>query len=255
MLLSAKEVESTKTFATKLEGIQIANWVKSGNSADDVFKALKLDQTGDKLFESPMFTYWSSFVAKRYSNNPGSEMFSTFGLHYTDEALAKILPTKILISAKNVDSTKAQATKLEGLQISNWINGDKSADDVFKLLKLDETGDELFKSPLFSTWTTFVTKINKNNYEADIFKLLTDKLGDAALARMISAANNVDDTKKLATGLRAEQFTSWFSAGKTPQNVDTLLNAAANSDDMTKKISQDYAKFFEKADERLSMVN
>ncbi|OWZ04534.1 RxLR effector protein [Phytophthora megakarya] len=244
-VIAAKKVSTTKDIATKVEGFQIANW--AGSSADDVFTALKLNQAGDKLFESPLFAYWASFVAKQNNKDPGVEMFTTFTKHYSDDALAKIMPAHILARAKTIGSTKAMATKLEGLQqIPSWISAEKSADDVFKLLKLDQTGDKLFESPLLSVWTTFVAKINRENPDEVVIKQLANTFDDVPLARMISAATKVDNTQDLAGQLRTAQFNQWWSQRKTPQEVDTMLSVATNTDDVTKKISRDYEKFYGK---------
>ncbi|OWZ08236.1 RxLR effector protein [Phytophthora megakarya] len=247
ILATAKTIDSTKAMATKLEGLQIMNWINAKNSADDVFKMLKLDQAGDKLFESPPFITWATFVAKQNSKDPGVEMFSTFTKHYSDDALAKIMPAHILARAKTIGSTRAMATKLEGLQqIPSWISAEKSADDVFKLLKLDQTGDKLFESPLLSVWTTFVAKINRENPDEVVIKQLVDTFDDVPLARMISVATKVDTTKDLAGQLRTAQFNQWRSKRKTPQEVNTMLSVLTNTDDVTKRISRDYEKFYVK---------
>ncbi|OWZ14852.1 RxLR effector protein [Phytophthora megakarya] len=241
MLTTAKETESTKAIATKMEGLQITNWLNAGDSADDVFKTLKLEQTGGKLFENAVFPNWVAFVAKRNTQDPELAMFSTFARHYSDDALAKML-----VAAKEVDSTRSIATKMENLQITNWINADKSSNEVFAILKLDQAGDKLFDSPVLSTWTSFVTKVNKNNPDDVMVTQLAEKFDDVSLAKMILAAAKVERTQSLAADLRSAQFKTWFTAGRTPKYVDTMLKVGANSDDVTKKISRDYEKFYGK---------
>ncbi|OWY96850.1 RxLR effector protein [Phytophthora megakarya] len=245
MLAGAKEVDNTKEFAKKIEGAQIAHWIQAGNNVDDVYKILKLNQAGDKLFENPLFVSWAAFVVKKNSKDPGSEMFTTFTKYYDDDVLATMIPTRLLISAKKVDSTRAKATELEELQIALWISTDKSADDVFRLLNLDKTGDKLFESPVWPSWINFIKQTKTKPDEATVTEL-TKIFGDVNLAKMISTATKVDSTEKLAVDLRSVQFKNWLTDGKTPKDVNTMLKLGTDSDDVTKAVSLSYDKFYGK---------
>ncbi|KAG7385021.1 hypothetical protein PHYPSEUDO_002033 [Phytophthora pseudosyringae] len=240
MLLAAKDVEGTKALATKLEGLQLTNWVQAGKSPDDVFKILMLDQAGAKVFDNPQFVRWTDFVAKANTKNSDVAMYVTLGTHYSDDALAAMFA-----AAKDVGSTKALATKLEGIQLTNWANAEKSTDNVFNALKLDKTGEKLFESPALSTWTSYVAKTQKDP-DAIMVALLKESYGDVALSKMIASATKAASTEKLATDLRSVQFKNWAAQGRTPEHVNTMLKVATNSDDLTKKVSRDYEKFYGK---------
>ncbi|POM66840.1 Secreted RxLR effector peptide protein [Phytophthora palmivora] len=147
---------SIKSGLSKLiQKLKLQWWRLRQKSSNDVFTLLKLDKTGDKLFESPAFSQWMAFVTVRNKNNPDLAMFSTLASHYTDDALAKMF-----VTAKQGGSTREVATRMETLQIENWITAGKSADGVFTALRLDQTGDKLFESPIFSNWVAFVVKRN-----------------------------------------------------------------------------------------------
>ncbi|OWZ00133.1 RxLR effector protein [Phytophthora megakarya] len=240
MVVAAKEVSRTKDIATKVEGLQIANWLGAGNTPDDVFKVLKLNHAGDKLFESPVFGNWASFVAKRNGEDPNMAMFSLFAKYCDGYELAKIIPPQILISAISNPRTSVMAKNLESLKITNWITAKKSADDVFKILKLEQVGDKLLDSSLFRVWVSFVTKISEGNRNKVIVKQLTNSFDDVSRARMISAATKADPSmEKLVAQLEFAQFSLWRDQRKTPQEVVMMLRGTTNADGMLRN----YKKF------------
>ncbi|KAF1777462.1 hypothetical protein GQ600_17097 [Phytophthora cactorum] len=241
MFAAAKEVDGTKALATKLEGMQLTNWVQTGKSQDYVFKTLALDQAGTKAFSNPQFARWTDFIARTNTKNPEMAIFSTLGIHYSDDALVKMFA-----AAKEVDGTKALATKLEGMQLTNWVHAEKSQDYVFKTLALDKMGAKGFENPLFARWTEFITKANTKDPDVAIYTTLGAHYSDEALAKMIAAATKVESTENLAANLRSLQFEKWVSQGKTPESVNTMLGVATNTDDLTKKVSRDYEKFYGK---------
>ncbi|KAI9991590.1 hypothetical protein PInf_016880 [Phytophthora infestans] len=145
-------------------------------------------------------------------------MYTTLGTFYSDDILAKMFA-----AGKQVDSTKGLATRLEGIQLANWENAGKSAESAFKTLKLDTLpGSQLFESQFINTWASFVTRTHKDP-DAIMVALLKDRYGDETLAKMIAAATKTERTEKLAVDLRSAQFKTWFSQGKTPENVNTLF--------------------------------
>ncbi|ETK73270.1 hypothetical protein L915_19779, partial [Phytophthora nicotianae] len=240
MFAAAKQAESTRALAAQLERIQLKNWVRGGESPNAVFKALALDQMGTSIFSSPLFSRWANFVTKTSPNHPDVTMYRTLGTYYSDDILARMFAM-----GKQVDSTKTLATNLENIQLTNWANAGKSAESVFNTLKLDKTGGRLFESRVVNTWASYVTKTH-DDPNAIMLALLKDKYHDVPLAKMIAAATKVDRTENLVVGLRSEQFKTWFSQGKKPEHVNILLNTAANTDDLTKKVSRDYEIFYGK---------
>lgn len=234
---------SMKSGLSKLvQNLQLRWWQLTKKSPDDVFIYLKLGQTGDKLFETPGFSRWVNFVTANNKKTPEVAIFSTLSTRYSDEALAQML-----VAAKTADSTKAIAAKLEGVQLTSWVTSGTSADGVFKILKLDKTGDKLFESPILNTWTTYVSTIHRNNPNEFMFAKLTDRYGDVALAKMLAAAIKVDSTEKLATDLRAALFKNWLAQGATPKSIDSLLGVATTPNELVKRVSRDYDIFYGKA--------
>ncbi|KAG3119413.1 hypothetical protein PI124_g4072 [Phytophthora idaei] len=114
MLAVAKNIDSTKALAKKLEGIQFTNWVHARESPDYVFKVLALNQMGTKTFASPQFSRWTEFLIKVNTKNPDVAIYATLGTYYSDDVLARMFA-----AAKQVDSSKTLATNLERIQLTN----------------------------------------------------------------------------------------------------------------------------------------
>ncbi|KAF1776709.1 hypothetical protein JG687_00001114 [Phytophthora cactorum] len=96
-------------------------------------------------------------------------MFATLATRCSDDVLANMF-----VAAEKVDSTKDIATKLEGFQLTNWEKGHKYVNDVFIALKLHKTQEKLFRTPTFSTWTTYTSRVHPDNPNGIMFATLTN---------------------------------------------------------------------------------
>ncbi|KAL4114297.1 hypothetical protein PRIC2_014620 [Phytophthora ramorum] len=107
---------------------QLKAWLVGGESSDDVFKFLKLDQAGDNLLTNPNLDGWTTYLKLYNLNHPGKEtsMIKTFTAAYGDDALAKILQ-----SAKSVPSTKTMAEELQVAQFTQWLAKGFEPKDVY----------------------------------------------------------------------------------------------------------------------------
>ncbi|EEY64874.1 secreted RxLR effector peptide protein, putative [Phytophthora infestans T30-4] len=69
--------------------------------------------------------------------------------------------------------TKSWAAKILQTMQHKWSQmRKKSANDMFIKLKLHKSGDQLFKSPSFSKWLTYVLTSSKTNSDITIFSTL-----------------------------------------------------------------------------------
>ncbi|POM81649.1 Hypothetical protein PHPALM_345 [Phytophthora palmivora] len=217
MLAAAGKVTRTKDVAKSLEGGLFTNWIIKERSADDVFTLLKLNKEGDKIFQSPVWNTWVSYVTKLDNKNPNQLMFKVLRKHYDDETLARALAT----AAENYE-TKGIAGKLEELQRASWLNSDKTADDVFNILKLNMNGDELFRSNVVNTWISYVKSLEKDPYELLLLKL-AKRYDDEALANMLHQARRNYRTEPIATDIANAQLNSWRRNGKSADDVFNIL--------------------------------
>ncbi|KAG6611034.1 Avirulence (Avh) protein [Phytophthora cinnamomi] len=72
ILEAAKKVSSTASTAKRLESEQIQRWLLM--STDDVFKLLKLDKAGEKMFGSPQLNVWGKYMSAFNTENPDKKM-------------------------------------------------------------------------------------------------------------------------------------------------------------------------------------
>ncbi|EGZ07892.1 hypothetical protein PHYSODRAFT_377957, partial [Phytophthora sojae] len=196
--------------AARLEEVQQKVWLSEGKTAKGVFVTLKLNTQGDKLFKSPALSTWVNYVTKLSPKKADEVILSTLKTSYADDAQAKIF-----VAAKGSSGTKVMAGQLERAQIKDWLRNDQSADDVFKLLKLDDDVDNVLDNPLLSHWLSFVEKLDENPYSILLTKLKTSKLTDTddKLVGMLIKEKTKATTSAIAGKLEAAQLDKWVKEG------------------------------------------
>ncbi|KAE8886144.1 hypothetical protein PF005_g14375 [Phytophthora fragariae] len=160
MMLVGSKQYTMSDLARRLEEMQQKVWVGEGKTAKEIFTTMKLNTQDDQLFESPAFHSWFNYVTKLSPKSADELMLSTLKTSYKDDAVL----AKMFVAAKESPSTKAIAEKLEQAQMTDWLRNEKSVDDVFKLLKLDDDVDNLLSSPLLRNWVAYVEKLEENPY-------------------------------------------------------------------------------------------
>ncbi|KUF83413.1 hypothetical protein AM587_10001427 [Phytophthora nicotianae] len=242
MFAAAKEIDETKAVATKLEEIQLTKWISTNKSPRDVFNILELERMGSQGLASPQFSRWTDFITKANPTDSEAVIYTRLRVHYNDEALAKMFA-----AAKEIDSANALVSKLEGIQLAKWESARSSGDYVFKVLNLDKTDIQLFKSPILNTWAAYIARIHPDNPSEVIFAKLATLFKDvSARSEMIQAATMAPSTKKLASDVRLVQFRHWLDEGLTPKQLNAMLGVS-NTDNLTKKLSNSYRKFYWRA--------
>ncbi|ETP30688.1 hypothetical protein F442_20362 [Phytophthora nicotianae P10297] len=218
---------------SELQALQYSKWLSKKLSADYMFNLLQLKKNGDKLFDSPVLSTWSSYVAKK---NPGREdetMFSVLQKHYKNDILAKMFS-----EAKEKPTMKIIASRLEG---ELWQSEGQTAGKLFTTLKLDETGEGLFEAPMFASWAAYVKRLSqyeKNPNEFVIFSELEKRYDYVDLARMLyNAERQADntsgagkDTVKLLSALRKQQYKQWMTEkGLDPERLSLIITRRQDS--------------------------
>ncbi|KAE9002952.1 hypothetical protein PR003_g19094 [Phytophthora rubi] len=219
MLIVSRKSGTARYGVSGLEEVLLKTWVSDGKTADDIFKLLRLDKDGDKVFESLNFDMWVSYVTKLDKKNPDKLMLSVLKTRYNDDRLENMI-----IAAQKVPQTKTFAVRM---QEQLWISQDKTANDIFKLLKLDQEGENLFNSGELSTWVSYVAKLNKFDERPDEFaaiSYLQERFGDMELAKMFPAAlERSGPNKNLISSLEALQFKKWQATGLDLDRLDMIL--------------------------------
>lgn len=210
----AKKLQKlTEGVQTKFQQQQLNRWEAEGKTSDGVFKLLKLDAEGTNILRSPELSTWMAFVSKQ-GKDPYDFLLFKLRRRYDDVDLAKML-----VLSKNDANSKAIAEKLETLQLEKWMTDKKSIIDVFRLLKLNEEGVTLLKSPMLSIWVSYAEKLNKDPYELLFLAIKSTSFDEAKLAKMIGSAKGDIQTGFIAKKMEQLQLDKWSAAGKSGDDV------------------------------------
>lgn len=101
---------------------------------------------------------------------------------YDDEGL-----TNLLRAESSSRHTRSIVAQLREVQTKNWLRNGNAADDVFNFLNLNQEGVQFLKSPVLSTWVSYVTKLEQNPYQS-LLGILAKRYDDEGLAKLLSAA-------------------------------------------------------------------
>ncbi|RMX62470.1 hypothetical protein KXD40_002760 [Peronospora effusa] len=112
------------------------------------------------LLDSFSYTKWIDVIIGRHPESSEAllSLYSTLSHHFgSDAALAEAMT--------RISGVRANYFTKEVLhaQVQWWIKEKKTTDEVFTLLKLDQTNGNPFASPNFSQWKAFITSKNLEN--------------------------------------------------------------------------------------------
>ncbi|OWZ01365.1 Avirulence (Avh) protein [Phytophthora megakarya] len=160
MLYAAKKRFDTNDIAKKLESDQLRMWLSSEKSVDDLFTTLHLDKIGYDFSDNPLFKTWTSYANVFIKEHPEKKtsVFSSWEDHISDRLLIKMLE-----EAKKIPAMENPATKVQLEKIHGFLASKKTPEEVFKVLGLDDAGDDILSTPLFQPWLEYVKDFNKHN--------------------------------------------------------------------------------------------
>ncbi|KAG3122149.1 hypothetical protein PI124_g24207 [Phytophthora idaei] len=153
-------------------------------------------------------------------------MFSTLITHYGDETLAKLL-----VEAKQVSTTERIAQRLETMQLDSWITTEKTADDIYGLLKLNADTGDVLKNPLLNTWISYVSRLGKEDPYTLLLPKLMKRYGEDGLSSMLLKAKSDGSTKSIVTKVEQARLKAWQNDEKTTTDVFKLLKLDAGKGD------------------------
>ncbi|GMF35133.1 unnamed protein product [Phytophthora lilii] len=236
--ISTSAVESlTNSLKSTFTSQQLDDLLQKGNSVDDVFKLMSLDNAADGLLANPHLTAWIDYM-KRFNKaqtvEKGVEKASLIAIltkYYGDDGVARIVE-----AAKKVSSTSRRAKNLEAEQIQHWLVKGKTPEDVYKLLKLDVRRYDLFDKPELATWVKYMDEFNKANPDnkATFISSLVNRYDEVSLTNMLMAAKEVPATEKLAVQMLTEQTQYWLEMKKAPRDIFELLRLNKEGDALLK---------------------
>ncbi|KAI9985483.1 hypothetical protein PInf_004931 [Phytophthora infestans] len=213
LLSEAQQVSKTRRVDERFETKQLDNWLATGRTADDVYGLLKLNVDMEGIFKNSLLKTWISFVDKLGKEDPYSLLLSKLVKHYGEYGLSNVL-----LRVKTDGSPFQVTESVQKALLSKWQNDGKTADDVFKLLKLNtDKGDELLESPALRTWMSYVALGKGDPYNLLLLKL-TSRYDEEELTHMLVVAKS-----GIARNVEKAQLKSWLSKGKTAEDAFKLL--------------------------------
>ena len=183
MLAAGKSVSTTRPTAEHLELGLALKWTQD-ERLNDVFDVLAAGNRGViETMGSQLVKDWIYCCENRLKVDPYSLLLKRLSIEQKNEAFIDFADTsndyllaKRLAMAKEDDAAKFVATKLEKLLIDKWATEEKSISGVFKGLGLQDTGIDIFDSPMWDTWVSYVVKVNAKEHigEEDKYSLVLD---------------------------------------------------------------------------------
>ncbi|KAI9979529.1 hypothetical protein PInf_004849 [Phytophthora infestans] len=142
------------------------------------------------ILRNPLLKTWITYVDKLGKEDPYSLLLSKLVKHYGEYGLSNVL-----LRAKTDDRTFQVTESIEQALLNKWHNDGKTADDVFKLLKINtDKGDELLEN------------VGESSFE----HLDVSRYDEEELAHMLVVTESV-----IARDVEMALLKSWLSKGKT----------------------------------------
>ncbi|OWZ12625.1 RxLR effector protein [Phytophthora megakarya] len=241
MLVMAKSDWRSKPIASRLENSLQTEWFNERKTAKDIFVLLKPEKDSDLVFDSPVWSTWSSYLTRVNKQNPDEQMYTTLKTQFGEEKL------KTMVSkATENPHTKTIADKL---QMEIWINDGKTNDDIFKLLKLDKAGEQFYESPMLSTWLSYVKKLTNLKGKPDDLagiSYLEKQFGDANLARILGVEKQKKNTAtfKIVRELQNAQFKRWSARNMNIEKLQRMLLRDQSDMPANLRVELDFLDFY-----------
>ncbi|OWZ06997.1 hypothetical protein PHMEG_00020670 [Phytophthora megakarya] len=210
------------SIAWKLEAAQLEKWLRDRKSPQYVFKLLSLDKkNGVNILNNPALRGWISYV-NMSKKDPYELLFKILKVQYTDSDLAHIL---VMAKQDNrlTSSSETTTMKLEDLLQNHWFQEGRSADYIFQILKMEKDGDNIFNSPMWDFWISYLMLLNKETPEAPTYSVLKTHFGDK---RLIKAIEN-KQTKAMGNKLQEE---IWWNEKKTEDDMFKFFKLDADGE-------------------------
>nr|QMU24892.1 PaRXLR68 [Phytophthora agathidicida] len=198
--------------------VQVLGKLKLGYDALDAVKNSKLE----------MLSKYVDMVNDKHPNSKIS-LIGTLTARYGDDSVAQALA-----ATEQYPKLAKKVKKLRNDQLTAWLDGGKSVDDIFRLLKLRNDDYEALASLKLEVLEAYIKKFNsdKSAHETLVKTLEAGFGGENALASIITTAKAYSRTSAKAKELDARLISHWLEDNMLPERVFTLLKLDRNVDDV-----------------------
>ncbi|KAG3088900.1 hypothetical protein PI124_g17657 [Phytophthora idaei] len=216
----------TKSTVTRLENAQLNKWKEEGEKADDIYRLLQINEEGRNLLKSPKLQMWMNYMSK-LDKDPYDFLLFKVKANYDDAGLAKCL-----FWPRTTLERKRLPRNWRRCSFEKWIKNDKTMIDAFQLLKLNEEGTTLLKSPVLTTWVSYVEMLKKDPYELLFLAIKKTGFDEVTLAKKIGAAKQDIHTGSIAAKMEDLQFQKWSKDGKSSEDLFKFLGLNKEGDEL-----------------------
>ncbi|KAL4114312.1 hypothetical protein KRP22_004556 [Phytophthora ramorum] len=236
----------SKTSAIK-ESAKLNLWLTTRKSAPQVFKLLKIDDTINDVLTNPKMNVLAKYISMYNKKNPNNQvsMVDLLSAHYGGEAAV----ARMFVKAKQSEATTSLATKLQAEQVAGWLKNDKSTDDVFKILLLDDANANPLGTRRLTAWLNYMSEFNRLNPEKKTTMLQTFSTaygGDKGVAKFLYASQYMYGSETMAKKLETALFMKWAKERLKPGQVTkNVLNLNDNNRPYAPMLKR-YQAFFKK---------
>ncbi|KAF4138877.1 hypothetical protein GN958_ATG11834 [Phytophthora infestans] len=218
LLVRAKQDDRTKELATALQNAILNKWVTDKLQPVNVLQRLRLDRGVTKAMTDLNRDTLTRYISLFKTHNPSSKtsFIGTLSAHYGDDAVAKAL-----VTASSDASTKEGAIQLRSEQLTDWLNNEKTVDEVFKLLKLRDDGEVGLISHKLEALKDYIKLFNRERTgDETLLKTLTTGFGgESGFSNILLAAKADRRTNTVAMSLQSELLHQWLKSGLQPGSV------------------------------------
>ncbi|POM60264.1 hypothetical protein PHPALM_30905 [Phytophthora palmivora] len=182
---------------------------------EGVLMKLRLDHGLDSALTDLNRYNLSRFIAMFNERNPNSKasLVGTFATSYGDDVVAKTL-----VTASTRVKTASIARKLRTEQLTEWMNSEKSADDVFTLLKLYDDGVLSLTSRKLEVLEDYIKLFNRGkSSDVTLLDVLVKGFGgEQKMEKLLAIAQHNIFTVRKAQEL---QIALWLKNRLQPRSV------------------------------------
>ncbi|CAI5707631.1 unnamed protein product [Peronospora effusa] len=198
--------------AKKLEEAQMEYLLRTGVSADKLFKDMGLDTATGGILTHRLFNYWYTYFERiNVEYNKNNKVIDFLRKKDTDNEI----DSKVFL--------KDEVEKAKFVKRSD-------VDDLFMELRLDKVAKSLFSNELFIFWRTCLEKFEAAHPEeprTSVFHLLRTVYDDKRLVDLIHAEQKGTDSANYASRLEKKLCETWVTKGKSLDDVFELLDLEA----------------------------
>ncbi|KAF4131898.1 hypothetical protein GN958_ATG18931 [Phytophthora infestans] len=215
VLIDASAKGATEKRAAQLQAEQFDMWMSLRESPIDVYNKLQHHYRDSSFFYDPLLSTWVSYMNVFVTRNPSKvdKMFLELGDTFEDKRFFRVLER-----AKKLPNTKNTATRLQLEKASTVFESGKPPGEIFKLLALDNVGDDILADTLFNMWMTYLKIFNKEhpNHQESWFTTLRVNYAWSGVEIIIETGTQNPSTRGMAEKVEDAFHNYWLDSKKAP---------------------------------------